>query len=38
MSAAGQVPTTAPVGVGLGLPTIGAPAPQPGPTNACGLS
>ncbi|MFC5089511.1 tRNA (N6-isopentenyl adenosine(37)-C2)-methylthiotransferase MiaB [Corynebacterium aquatimens] len=28
-SEAGQVPTTAPVGVGLGLPTIGAPAPAP---------
>ena len=26
---AGEVPTTAPVGVGLGLPTIGAPAPSP---------
>ena len=35
-SAVGQVPTTAPIGVGLGLPKIGAPATQPAPANACG--
>ena len=28
-SEVGQLPTTAPVGVGLGLPTIGAPAQTP---------
>ena len=34
---AGQVPTTAPVGVGLGIPTIGTPAPAPAPAaSACG--
>ena len=32
---AGQVPTTAPVGVGLGLPKIGAPSPSPA-ASACG--
>ncbi len=39
MSAAGRVPTTAPIGVGLGLPTIGAPAPAPAvqAEGACGL-
>ncbi|MCQ9342443.1 tRNA (N6-isopentenyl adenosine(37)-C2)-methylthiotransferase MiaB [Corynebacterium kozikiae] len=38
MSAAGKVPTTAPVGVGLGLPAVGKPAaktPQAG-ADACG--
>ena len=38
MSAAGKVPTTAPVGVGLGLPAVGKPAvqtPQVG-ADACG--
>ena len=36
-SAIGQVPTTAPIGVGLGLPRIGAPAPAPATQeNACG--
>ncbi|WP_232009553.1 tRNA (N6-isopentenyl adenosine(37)-C2)-methylthiotransferase MiaB [Corynebacterium kutscheri] len=35
MSAAGKVPTTAPVGVGLGLPKIGAPSSAPAQTN-CG--
>lgn len=35
-SAAGQVPTTAPVGVGLGLPTFGAPAQiAPATDGAC---
>ena len=33
-SAAGEVPTTAPVGVGLGLPTIGQPAAE-APDSAC---
>ncbi len=33
----GQRPTTAPVGVGLGLPRIGAPAPEPAPTMGCAL-
>ena len=33
-SAAGEVPTTAPVGVGLGLPTIGRPAAE-APDSAC---
>ncbi|AGF72691.1 (dimethylallyl)adenosine tRNA methylthiotransferase [Corynebacterium halotolerans YIM 70093 = DSM 44683] len=37
MSAAGRVPTTAPIGVGLGLPTIGAPASTPQPESACGV-
>lgn len=38
MSAAGEVPTTAPIGVGLGLPSIGRP-PQPTtPVDACGRS
>ncbi len=36
MSAAGQTPTTAPIGIGLGLPTVGAPA-QAQPVSACGL-
>jgi len=36
MSAAGQVPTTAPIGVGLGLPSIGAPAPAPQAAGECG--
>lgn len=36
-SAVGQVPTTAPIGVGLGLPQIGAPAVTPAPANACGM-
>ena len=31
----GQVPTTAPVGVGLGLPTFGAPAPSTPTGSAC---
>ncbi|MDU0477892.1 tRNA (N6-isopentenyl adenosine(37)-C2)-methylthiotransferase MiaB [Staphylococcus chromogenes] len=35
MSAAGKVPTTAPVGVGLGLPRLGAPEPQPA-VSGCG--
>ena len=35
MSAAGQVPTTAPIGVGLGMPQIGAPAPTPDAGPAC---
>ncbi len=35
-SAAGQVPTTAPVGVGLGLPTIGRPAAAPADSACCG--
>lgn len=35
-SAAGEVPTTAPVGVGLGLPTIGQPvSPAVSPGGAC---
>lgn len=34
MSAAGQTPTTAPIGVGLGLPQIGKPARQQ--DDACG--
>ena len=35
-SAAGEVPTTAPVGVGLGLPTIGQPvSPAESPGGAC---
>ncbi|MGN7134675.1 tRNA (N6-isopentenyl adenosine(37)-C2)-methylthiotransferase MiaB [Rhodococcoides corynebacterioides] len=33
----GLRPTTAPVGVGLGLPRIGAPAPEPAPTMGCAL-
>ncbi|WP_293951234.1 tRNA (N6-isopentenyl adenosine(37)-C2)-methylthiotransferase MiaB [uncultured Corynebacterium sp.] len=36
-SAVGQVPTTAPIGVGLGLPQIGAPAMTSAPENACGI-
>lgn len=37
MSAAGKVPTTAPVGVGLGLPSIGAPTAQKSASkDACG--
>ena len=38
MSAAGQVPTTEPIGVGLGLPSIGRPVPSAQPTAAdsCG--
>nr|WP_290279847.1 tRNA (N6-isopentenyl adenosine(37)-C2)-methylthiotransferase MiaB [Corynebacterium faecale] len=35
-SAVGQVPTTAPIGVGLGLPKVGTPVAQPAPANACG--
>ncbi len=44
MSAAGQVPTTAPVGVGLGLPKVGAPTPMVSPRSqgcddgGCGCS
>ncbi|HJG64354.1 MAG TPA: tRNA (N6-isopentenyl adenosine(37)-C2)-methylthiotransferase MiaB [Corynebacterium stationis] len=37
MSAAGQTPTTQPIGVGLGLPRIGKPAEEPAPASACGL-
>lgn len=37
MSAAGQTPTTQPIGVGLGLPRIGKPAEEPAPAPACGL-
>ena len=33
----GLRPTTAPVGGGLGLPRIGAPAPEPAPTMGCAL-
>ena len=33
MSAAGQTPTTAPVGVGLGLPSVGRPAETPASAN-----
>ncbi|GAB2513361.1 (Dimethylallyl)adenosine tRNA methylthiotransferase MiaB [Corynebacterium atrinae] len=37
MSASGRVPTTAPIGVGLGLPRIGAPAPEAAPAaGECG--
>lgn len=36
MSAAGKVPTTAPIGVGLGLPRIGEPAPLPVEAPSCG--
>lgn len=37
MSAAGKVPTTAPVGIGLGLPSIGAPSAQKSASqDACG--
>ncbi|APT93680.1 (dimethylallyl)adenosine tRNA methylthiotransferase [Corynebacterium phocae] len=38
MSAAGKTPTTAPIGVGLGLPTLGKPAPvaQPAGKDSCG--
>ncbi|QPK80344.1 tRNA (N6-isopentenyl adenosine(37)-C2)-methylthiotransferase MiaB [Corynebacterium lizhenjunii] len=37
MSALGQTPTTAPIGVGLGLPSMGKPAPSPAAANnACG--
>lgn len=35
MSAAGQTPTTAPIGVGLGLPQVGKPS-QPAANDACG--
>ena len=35
-SAAGEVPTTAPVGVGLGLPTIGRPAAEATDSACCG--
>lgn len=39
MSEVGKVPTTAPVGVGLGLPKIGKPAPTSVPTgDGCGCS
>ena len=34
-SAVGQVPTTAPIGVGLGLPQIGAPKVAPATESAC---
>ncbi|ALC06137.1 (Dimethylallyl)adenosine tRNA methylthiotransferase MiaB [Corynebacterium deserti GIMN1.010] len=34
-SAVGQVPTTAPIGVGLGLPSIGAPKVAPATDSAC---
>ncbi|WP_281268955.1 tRNA (N6-isopentenyl adenosine(37)-C2)-methylthiotransferase MiaB [Corynebacterium senegalense] len=34
-SAAGTVPTTAPVGVGLGLPTVGRPPAAPAADSAC---
>ncbi|WP_281270220.1 tRNA (N6-isopentenyl adenosine(37)-C2)-methylthiotransferase MiaB [Corynebacterium alimapuense] len=37
MSAAGRVPTTAPIGVGLGLPSLGAPASTPVAAGECGL-
>ncbi|NLF90092.1 MAG: tRNA (N6-isopentenyl adenosine(37)-C2)-methylthiotransferase MiaB, partial [Corynebacterium marinum] len=36
MTAAGKVPTTEPIGVGLGLPSVGAPAPSQTPADACG--
>lgn len=36
MSAQGRVPTTAPIGVGLGLPGFGAPASAPAPTGEFG--
>lgn len=35
LSAAGKTPTTAPIGVGLGLPTVGKPAAKPAATG-CG--
>ena len=35
-SARGEVPTTAPIGVGLGLPTIGQPAAAPADSACCG--
>lgn len=35
-SARGEVPTTAPIGVGLGLPTIGRPAAAPADSACCG--
>ena len=35
-SEAGQVPTTAPIGVGLGLPSIGKPAVAPADSACCG--
>lgn len=40
MSAAGEVPTTAPIGVGLGLPTIGAPSVSLSANegSACGMA
>jgi len=39
MSAAGKVPTTAPVGVGLGMPKIGAPQPKKASADSgCGCS
>lgn len=37
MSAAGQLPTTAPIGVGLGLPQIGRPPESPAPAAVCGV-
>ncbi|QGU04829.1 tRNA (N6-isopentenyl adenosine(37)-C2)-methylthiotransferase MiaB [Corynebacterium comes] len=36
MSAAGRVPTTEPIGVGLGLPGFGAPAAAPATADSCG--
>ena len=36
MSAAGQVPTTAPIGVGLGLPGVGKPSAPAASADACG--
>ena len=36
MSEVGQVPTTAPIGVGLGLPSIGQPPAEAAPASACG--
>ncbi|WP_197088319.1 tRNA (N6-isopentenyl adenosine(37)-C2)-methylthiotransferase MiaB [Corynebacterium occultum] len=38
MSEIGQVPTTAPIGVGLGLPRIGVPAPAVAEEHGCGSS
>lgn len=36
MSAAGKLPTTEPIGVGLGLPSVGAPRPTEAAADACG--
>lgn len=36
MSAAGTTPTTAPIGVGLGVPSIGKPQPAPAASSGCG--